>query len=546
MKVELFKQNFEKYKCVFNKTSTPVQNKNFIYANTDEVFGNLTDINQPTEKHPLFVVEKTTTDEESYTENYGNPMCTVTKSHVMVLVERIDDKVSIKVFRGFRHRGAGNSWFKVSWNVDYITVNKKTGDVYHGYLHDYQKKRKCTKKIRRNFFYNEPINTIKNIIRNCLSNYEVNTYDIAIRAVSTFLFEIDERQGFENLDFNKRLFRFYLDKRQIKYPNNFYVYAPILVGPEIRKILKKNDNKLVESYMIKERLSGKKLKKALHNCETLNINLYKHAREVFGDDWLNQDCDIISSLLNCTLHAQNVPSEFKTVVSPEELKRVYNIFKRVFIYEDLDSYTFYDHIRMYTELKLYGETDLRWYSEKSKEEFREEHLDWTEKIQFYKQGNYNRTYPEYFKEVIEKEIDGYMPVLLMDSKSYNEESYIQSNCVKTYIGKPSSFIISLRKGMFGDRATIEYKLTKVGEHIVPLRVQSLGKFNDKLTEEWNEILFKLDKVILSCIKDKRFETVKIIKECMNGVTLKSDTYWDEENLKWTYKNIETRHTWDFY
>ena len=545
MKVELFKQSFEKYRCVSHKTTTPLQNKNFIYPNTDESFGELINIHQPTKKHPLFIVEKTTTDKESYTENYGNPMCSVTKTHVMVLVEKTGDKVSLKVFNGFRHRGAGNAWFKVSWNVDYITVNKKTGDVYHGYLHNYQKKRKCVKKVRRNFFYNEPINTIKHIIKNSLSDYELNTYDIAIRAVSTFLFEIDERQGFENLDFNKRLFRFYLDKRQIKYPNNFYVYAQILVGPEIKKVLKKNDNRLVDSYMIKEGLSGKKLKKALHNCETLNINLYKHAREVFGDDWLNQDGDIISALLNCTLHAQHVPPEFKTVISPEELKRVYNIFKRVFIYEDLDSYTFYDHIRMYTELKLYGETDLRWYSEKSKEEFREEHLDWSEKIQFYKQGNYTRIYPKYFKERIEKEIDGYMPLLLMDSKSYNEESLYQSNCVKTYIGKPGSFIISLRKGFYGDRATIEYKLVKDRNQITPLRVQSLGKFNGKLDEEWNEVLFKLDDIVLSCIEDKRFETVKIIKECKNGVTLESDTHWEEDNLRWTYKNIESRYTWDF-
>jgi hypothetical protein len=241
-----------------------------------------------------------------------------------------------------------------------------------------------------------------------------------------------------------------------------------------------------------------------------------------------------------------VPTEFKTFISPEELKRVYSIFKRVFIYDDLDSYTFYDHIRMYTELRLYGEDDLRWYSENSKEEFREEHLDWTEKIQFYKQGNYTRTYPEYFKEVIEKEIDGYTPVLLMDSNSYNEESMTQSNCVKTYIGKPSSFIVSLRKGLFGDRATLEYKLSKNGEYIIPIRVQSLGKFNGKLDEEWNDVLFKLDKVILSSIKDKRFETVKIIKECKNGVTLKSDTYWENDNLKWTYKNIETQHNWVLY
>ena len=546
MKVELFKQSFEKYKCVFNKTSTPIQNKDFIYVNTEDVFGELVNLNQPTKKHPLFVVEKVTTDEESYIENYNNLMCDVTKSYVMVIIEKTEDKVSIKVFRGSRNRRAGNVWFKVSRNVDYITVNKKTGDVYHGYLHDYQKKRKCAKKIRRNFFFAEPINTIKNIIQNALSDYGVNTYEIAIRAVSTFMLEVDERDGFENLDFNKRLFRFYLNKRQVKYPNNFYVYAQILVGPEIRKILKKNDNKLVESYMIREGLSGKKLKKALHNCETLNIELYKHTRKIFGDDWLNQDEDVISKLLNSKVQCQVIPTEFKTVISPEELKRVYSMFKRVFIYDDLDSYTFYDHIRMYTELRLYGEADLRWYSENSKEEFREEHLDWTEKIQFYKQGNYTRTYPEYFKKVIEKEIGGYVPVLLMDSNSYNEESYIQSNCVKTYIGKPSSFIVSLRKGLFGDRATLEYKLSKNGEYIIPIRVQSLGKFNSKLGEEWNEVLFKLDEVILSSIKDKRFETVKIIKECKNGVTLKSDTYWENDNLKWTYKNIETQHNWVLY
>jgi hypothetical protein len=67
-----------------------------------------------------------------------------------------------------------------------------------------------------NFFFAEPINTIKNLIKNSLSDSDVNTYEIAIRAVSTFMFEIDERDGFENLDFNKRLFR--LNKTTL---NNF-------------------------------------------------------------------------------------------------------------------------------------------------------------------------------------------------------------------------------------------------------------------------------------------------------------------------------------
>ena len=546
MKIELFKQNFEEFTCVSHKTQTPIQNKGFIYPRTDEVFGELIISNQPTKKHPLFLVDKTTKDKETYLENYGNPLCSVTKYHAMLVVEKEGDKVSLKLFRGYRHRRVGVSWFKVSWNVDYITVNTKTGDVYFGYLHDYQKKKKCIKSVKRNYFNIEPINLMKSHIKNALSAFEIKSYDITIQAFSVFMYEIDQREGFENLDFNRRLFRFYLDKRNIKYPNNFYVFSNQLVGPEIKKILKKNQGRLVDSYMIKEKLTGKKLKKALHNCEFLNVELYKHAKELFGDDWINQDGDIISKLLDSKHSSQRIPTEFANLISVEELRRVYSMFKRVFVYEDLDSYTFYDHIRMYTELKLYGETDLRWYSEKSKEEFRQEHLDWSEKIQFYKQGNYTRIYPEYFKQKIEKEIDGYMPVLLMNSSSYNEESLTQSNCVKTYIGKPGSLIVSLRKDFYGDRATVEYKFVKHGEYIIPLRVQSLGKFNNKLGEEWNEVLLKLDKVILSCVKDERFETVKIIKECKNGVTLESDTYWEEDNLRWTYKNIESRTTWDYF
>jgi hypothetical protein len=187
-------------------------------------------------------------------------------------------------------------------------------------------------------------------------------------------------------------------------------------------------------------------------------------------------------------------------------------------------------------------------SENNKDEFRQEHLDWTDKIQFYKQGVYKREYPQYFIDKIQNNIGEYIPVLLTNSSEYNEESSTQSNCVKTYIGRPSSFIISLRKGRYGDRATIEYSLTKVEDKVKIKRIQSLGRFNNRLGEEWNDVLFKLDEVVLSSVKDKRFETVKIIKECKNGVILNSDSYFDHGGkLRWTYKNIDSspRDTWDF-
>jgi hypothetical protein len=119
--------------------------------------------------------------------------------------------------------------------------------------------------------------------------------------------------------------------------------------------------------------------------------------------------------------------------------------------------------------------------------------------------------------------------------------------VKTYIGKPSSFIISLRKGLYGERATIEYQLFKTGDKVEVKRIQSLGRFNYKLEEEWNDVLFKLDEVVLSSVKDKKFETVQITKECKNGVVLNSDSYFDHGGrLRWTHKNIESGpiHVWE--
>ena len=555
MKVEIFKQTFQTYDTVLHHESNSINRREPQSLDIDNIFGEVFSIHDstpPTKKHPLFVIKKTTKDEESYLENYGNPMASVTKLHAMVVVERTGDKVALKLFHGMRHRRAGNAWFKVSWNVDYISVNTKTGDVYSGYLREYQKKIKCKKKIRRNFFANDPISSIKSMIKNVVNSYvsdKNEVSNVAMEAVSKFMFEIDNRDDFEKLDFNQRLFRFYLNKRQIKYPNNFQVFTQHLIGPEIRKVLKKNGNKLVDAFMTVQKISGKRLKKSLHTCSGLNIALYQHAKQLFGDDWLNQDDEIITELLNSTTAAQNnILPEFKSVISVEELRRVYSIFKKVYVDGSLDTWTFADHIRMYTELKLYGETDLRWMSDNNKEDFRQEHLDWTDKLQFYKQGVYDREYPQYFVDMVQTKIGDYESVLLTNSSEYNEESSIQSNCVKTYIGKPASFIISLRKGRYGDRATIEYNLTKVEDKVEVKRIQSLGRFNNKLSEEWNDVLFKLDEVVLSSVKDKRFETVKINKECMNGVKLNSDSEFDHGGkLRWTYKNIDSgpRGIWDF-
>ena len=548
MKQEIFKINYEKFECTkhhdSNLISQPKIKKTSHFLDDEE----LIEIESKNRKKRLVYREDSFhTTHEDYLENYGNQLARVHKRYVMVVVEKDGDKVSAKLFYGFRERLVGNSWFKVSRNVDYITVNIKTGDIYSGFLHNYQNKKKFTRKINKNFFLNEPINSFKIKLRNILMDYVTNHFEVSMELISKFMQVIDNREDFEKLDFEKRLFRFYLNKKGIKYPNNFYLYSKLLIGPKIRKTLKKSGNKLVDAVMKEKGLVGKKLKTALHNSTNLNFELYAKAKSLFGDDWINQEPDFILKVLNVpSLHMNlSFPVEFTNVVGKDELRRVFRLFKRVYFDGVLDSTSFIDHIRMYTELKMYGETDLKWISDDdSKDHFRDEHLDWSDKIQFYKRGHYERTYPRFIYDTIEKPIGEYYPIVLNNSTMYNEESSIQSNCVKTYIGKPQSIIVSLRKGSpySEERATIEYRLTKEGDKIKCDRVQSLGRFNSKLDEDWMEPVFNLDEYLLSFVKDKKFKTVMLTKKCANGTVLQSDSEWDDSGtLRWTYKGIEGLH-----
>ena len=560
MKELLYKKEYVRYENVKYKDSIPIDyvsksNK----PNDDGIFTEY--ISPPTKKHPVFLHESTDRTEEIFSENFGNPIWSVSKHNFLVIIERDGDKIAIKTFETFKFRKPGVKWFKISKNMNFITVNIKTGDVYVGGIKNYQLKRKCKKTIRRNYFINEPILRMMSNIKNNIRCYGFNTDDsttVAIEAISTFINQIDNTDSFGDLNFSQRLFKFYLNKRRVKFPNNFHVFTDSWYGPEVRKRLKKCDNKMVDAIMSIHELSGKQLKKALHNCNYFDISTYKIAREMFGDDWLNQDYELILACLNNKIGGITSPSkEFYDYISTEELKRVFKLFKQVFVTETLNSYTFSDHIRMYTELKRHGESDLRWMSsDDSKLKFREEHLDWTDKIEYYRNGTYTRIYPEYSYDLIQKPIksgdDVYYPVLLDNSHNYNAESNLQSNCVKTYIGKCASIIISLRKGDYesDERATIEYYLKKSsGDDEVNInRIQSLGRFNTRLSEEWNDVLFRLDEVMLSYIEDDKFETVKIKKECKNGKELTSDSTWKDngsglpQRLVWIENEINKNGT----
>ena len=76
------------------------------------------------------------------------------------------------------------------------------------------------------------------------------------------------------------------------------------------------------------------------------------------------------------------------------------------------------------------------------ESFREEHMDWADRYSHYTRGRYTRHYFKPFMDKVQESIDSvnngvYYPVVLTTSLEYILESSLQSNCVKTYVNKPS-------------------------------------------------------------------------------------------------------------
>jgi hypothetical protein len=275
--------------------------------------------------------------------------------------------------------------------------------------------------------------------------------------------------------------------------------------------------------------------------------MYKNAINFFGEDWVNQNEDVLLKCLNFRGTTWNRPTTTgREIFSPDELKRAFSMFELV-LNEQLDYNTYFDHVITYVRLKTFGEEEVRWYST-SITEFRQEHLDWTDKLQHYTQGTYYRIYPEYMMNEVVKPIicegETYYPVLLTNSSLYNNESQQQSNCVKGYVGRVSSIIVSFRKGDVesDSRATIEYQLSKEEDKIRAKNVQCLGRFNGSLTSEWYKPVEILNERMNKIVKDKRFDTVKLKKVCTNGVELFSDSEWKDNRLVWSVEGIDASYS----
>ena len=498
--------------------------------------------------HPIFNLVAAHKDEETFRKNLKDPLYSVFQETITIVVEERVDKVSFKVFFKSFNRKVGKTYFKLKRDMSFITVNKKFGNIYFGKLHNYQNKKKFTKSIRSNSFIKDQFDTFIVNLKSLISSFNVDeSSKIIFECSRIFLNQIDG--GVQGITIGDRLFKFYLDKKNIKYPNNFMLFSKVL-NKEFRDILKKNENKIIDSYMVQNKIFGKKIKKVLHTVEDLNVDNLKTGLKLFGSDWIHQENTLIRDIFNNKIQftlEDNLIDSFNELASPKEKRRAFSIYKAFNTLNEIDGWTLRDHFRFYVNLKRYGDTEVEWKSDGlDYKKLAQEHLDWTDKLSFYRKGEYQRKYPQRFFETLKSfniQNREYFPVLLTNTSEYNEESSIQSNCVRTYIGKPSSLIVSLRKGSdtSQERLTVEYKVSKTPK--LPIvyinRVQTRATHNSRPEDFWEKPLEILDELMGRLLQNNTFETYKLSKKCSNGVELESETNFNElGKLVWTYDAID--------
>ena len=457
--------------------------------------------------------------EEKYLEHYNNPLSTISITRRIMCITKEDDKISFKMFWYHRRRRLQSKWFKTNTNCKFITFNFKTNALYIGSLENYHLKRKCKKRISRSLFNCDPINKMRMWIRDSYTSEEKKLIDVTTilnQVVTLFVNSIPGTEKYPELLPEQKFYKRYLDYQGIKYPNNWFELMEVYPQPKKKDLVKCN-YKYIDALMKVHNLKGDKIKRILHNVDTFKHSLNYHKTcEIFGEKFiLNQPDEVVSIFLS-VWDVSTLPKILTDIkLSKSEKLKFFEIYK-LYYKKKIDYHTICDHIRFYCFLK--NIEPIKWES-KTHDEFTQEHFMWSEKYGHYTNGKFTRIYnPNFIKfinEVIITKYGLYFPEILLTSERYNEESLFQSNCVKTYIKRADSLLISLRRGI-GDteeRASIEYRIIPMnwdnGIEFNLERVQTLGKYNQNLDSSWEDALVKLDERISIMVYEKIFDTLQI-------------------------------------
>lgn len=468
-----------------------------------------------------------------------------------VVITEMGDKVTLKTTWVNRIRRVGSQFFSVRKHIRYVTYNHRTKNFYHGTIE--KKLKKITnKKIRCNAFYLPILTEIRlSIRRNVhsilvgssddwkdLISFGTNTKpmadDVASETIKVFAQTLYKKTNilfnYESNYLEGELYKLYLEHNEVAYPDTVSQFSVIHTP---KKDLRKYKN-VVKWFMEYSNLKGRKVRTILNTTKDIDFITLTEVYHLMGVDYFNQINESYftqnNSFVRYTYHSYqfnnyNFSSPFDFEVSNIDKKRIVKLING----NNKASWNLIkDHLSMINKLKSYGDDFKMKFT--NMKEFDDEHYNLSELLESYRNGTITRIYEQEFIDEIETPIMGlnidYYPVLLVTMRQYNEESQTQSNCVRTYIDKVKSIVISLRENHNEgkERATVEYIFSLKTIR----RVQSRGRFNRDLTPEWDVPLEILDNRIEILFKNKKIVEPRIKKEFKNGKSVIIDGEYNTE------------------
>jgi len=497
-----------------------------------------------TTRNGKFMQDFVSDKEEDFVENFANPFAFISRYKRTVVVEKVGDKLSIKVFLCSKQREITKPYFKESKNCYFVTYNIKTNDIYDGFLNNYHLKRNKKKILRRNQFWRQPLQNISDIIRGIITypgtKENFSPHEEIDKIITIFINNIPNvEKNFLYLP-DDMIFKTRANALGVKLPDNWQVFSKMYPTPT-KKVLKKYNFKFIDALQSYYGLNGGKFKKIFHEIDSINTKSLEFVIDYFGSEFLrNQTVQDVKMVLD--YHDKwnyRYLLERLTAARLSDLEK--NNFWKIFILctgENLNITSLADHIDYIDKLRRHGE-DVR-FNAKTIHEFREEHAEFSTLLETYRKGVCYRFYNDDFIQRLQMPIfdkEYYYPVVLTSTEEYNEESSHQSNCVRGYVDKSSSIIVSLRKGdtKSKDRATIEYNIDKRTGKLRAVNVQCLGRFNNRLSMEWDSVVRNLDERMSILVNSNIFTLPEMVTKFKNKEKyqkavfgLKGNVVWDSE------------------
>ena len=484
-----------------------------------------------------------------------------------VVLEKNEDKVKLSMFNFRKSRQVGHRYFAKGSKDIHITFNLKTKNFYITNSH-FAHRRRTTSTTKNDF--SKIINQIHSLTftnpfdplvhpetqRGTTTPPNVNALKALIGLVEELELDITVLPNSMNSPgdlLGRIIMEWFIKVWKIKTPND-YTYYLLKHYPGIKKLRKYNMS-LIHTILGERGLKGKFYNKLLNLEPEINVTDLHLLQRILGDAGVKRISTHILAYSKTFEDTKSTQPEhlitnvgYCDKLSKYENNNIINIYNsctdptRISGFIDL----LLDHFKIKNKLQGYGV--IKNIKSKTLDKFNDEHSDWSNLLHGCERTTQvNYLYPDNFLTHIEKPIDldcdKYFVKVLKDDNDYFKEGQIQHHCIRTYLDRYKSIIISVRKnhesGM--ERMTCEFnrvlswKGWKLedrerdvggGEYNAPTLSQARMKYNNIPQGDWEVVMKLLRKEFLdySCKpKNNTMPIIKISNKMTNHVeTLKYD------------------------